>query len=91
MKRQLTLPEFDRIGKVRKVQKLPVFEGFEVIKTAADGSCLFAAIAHQLNLSTTASPVCQDASSVRRSLVSFLRENPSIFVECGTLPDGWST
>ena len=48
MKRQLTLQEF--VSKARKIERQRTFTGFNVVNTPSDGSCMFAAIAHQTSL-----------------------------------------
>ena len=57
MKRQVSLEElFARKNKTADVHLVPTFKGFTVYETKADGSCLFAAIAHQLSLDSDAAP-----------------------------------
>jgi len=56
-----------------------------VLKTSPNGSCMFEAIAHQLSLSNSDNK--QSPASVRRQLVSYVHEHPSmtadIFPVCG--------
>jgi hypothetical protein len=54
----------------------PKFTGFNVVKTTADGSCMFASIAHQLKPSVGSEAVPPSARDVRQALVSYLRACP---------------
>ena len=52
--------------KTRDINVMPSFNGFTVVNTAADNSCMFAAIGHQLSVGTGTVPtpakeICQDA------------------------------
>jgi len=51
------------------------FNGFTVVNTAADDSCIFSAIAHQLSLGTGTAPT--SAHKIRLELVSYVRDHPS--------------
>jgi len=84
-KRQLKLTAFT--NKVRKAADYS-FGGFNVFKTLIDGNCMFAALAHQLNMDTqpdTDSTVT--AQEVRQSLVAYLRDNPTL-CDVDSLPEG---
>jgi len=76
-KRHLKLTAFT--NKVRKAADYS-FDGFNVFKTLFDGNCMFAALAHQLNMDTqpdTDSTVTAQEVGLRQSLVAYLRDNPS--------------
>ena len=67
MKRQLTIGDFNaKKMKTRDINVMPSFNGFTVVNTAANNSCMFAAIGHQLSVgtgtvSTPAKEIRQDA------------------------------
>ena len=84
---QSTLQSY--INKMRKVKSLPTFTGFTVVDTPADGACMFSALVHQVNsLSTDISPQVT-ANDLRRILVDYIRNHPSITSESGSVPEGW--
>jgi len=63
-------------------------DGFNVFKTSIDGNCMFAELAHQLNMDThpdTDSTVT--AQEVRQSPVAYLCDNPTL-CDVDSLPEG---
>jgi len=55
MKRQLTIGDFiAKKMKTRDINVMQSFNGFTVVNTTADNSCMFATIGHQLSVGTGA-------------------------------------
>jgi len=76
MKQQLTLSNFIAKKTTKQaINNVSSFNGFTVINTAADNSCMFAAIAHQLSLGTETAAT--PAQKIRLELVSYVRDHPS--------------
>jgi hypothetical protein len=87
---QSTLQSFINKIKLRKVESLalPRFTGFTVVGTPADGACMFTALVHQVNSLSTLYPQLA-ANDLRRILVDYIRNHPSIISESGSVPEGW--
>lgn len=83
--RQLTLQAF--VNKSRKTRPAePSFTGFTVVKTPPDGNCMFSALAHQASTETCPALAADD---LRKTLVAYIRQHPTIISECGFIPEGW--
>jgi hypothetical protein len=84
--RQLTLQEL--VNKSRKTRPAdqPSFSGFTVVNLPPDGDCMFRALAHQASTETCPALAADD---LRKTLVAYIRQHPTIISECGFIPEGW--